>query len=138
EDNAYFGDLSNPNTGSNYVQGVDFDLNEYNARFCVTPEFPNGTWAYFVCVSSNGTPVFPYNIGRSFFGNPTGAAVTSIAETVVTNFLGGPNLSPVLAQPSVGGGVVTLTWSAVEGGTYRVESSTNLTSWSTNATGVAA
>ena len=26
----------------------DGDLDEYNGRFCITPEFPNGTYAYFV------------------------------------------------------------------------------------------
>jgi hypothetical protein len=137
EDNAYLGDLVNLHTGSNYVQGADYDLNEYNARFCVTPEFPDGTWAYFVSVSSNGTPTFPYNIGRSFFGNPTGAAVTSIAETVTTNFLGGPNLAPVLNKLSRNNGMVALTWSATEGGSYLVESTTNFSGWTTNATGVA-
>jgi hypothetical protein len=138
EDNAYLGDLVNPNTGSSFVQGVDYDLNQYNARFCVTPEFPNGTWAYFVCVSSNGTPVFPYNIGRSFFGNPTGAAVSSIAEAVTTNFLGGPNLPLVLNAPAWNSGTVTLTWSALEGGTYRVDSTTDFTTWTTSASGIAA
>ena len=138
EDNAYLGDLLNPNTGSNFVQGIDYDLNEYNTRFCVTPEFPNGTWAYFVCITSNGTPAFPYNIGRSFFGNPTGAAVTSILETVTTNFLGGPNLAPALNRPLVNNGTVTLTWSATEGGTYRVDSTTNFTGWTTAATGISA
>ena len=34
--------------------------------------------------------------------------------------------------------VVTLVWSATEGGTYQVESSANFSSWATNATGVAA
>lgn len=138
EDNAYLGDLLNPSTGSNFVQGVDFDLNEYNARFCVTPEFPNGTWAYFVSISSNGTPTFPYNIGRAFYGNPTGAAVTSITETVTTNFLGGPNLPPVMNTPTHQNGVVTLTWSALEGGTYRVDATTDLKTWTTSATGVSA
>jgi hypothetical protein len=138
EDNAYLGDLINPNTGSNFVQGVDFDLNEYNARYCVTPDFSNGTWAYFVCLTSNGAPAFPYNIGRSFFGNPVGAAVTSISEPVTTNFLGGPHQAPVLNNPALKNGVVTLTWSALEGGTYRVESAASLGTWTTNATGISA
>ena len=59
-------------------------------------------------------------------------------ETVTTNFIGGPNLAPALNSPTVNNGNVTLKWSALEGGTYRVESSTNLTSWTTNATGIAA
>ena len=93
EDNDYLGDLTNSATGTNYQQGVDFDLDEYNGRWCVTPEFPNGTYAYFVAIDSNGTPVFPYNIGRGFYGNPAGGSVSTITETVVTNFLGGTNLA---------------------------------------------
>jgi hypothetical protein len=138
EDNAYLGDLTNSNTGHAWVQGTDFDLDQYNGRFCVTPDFPKGTYAYFVAISSNGTPVFPYNIGRAYYGNPTGGSVTAISESVSTNFLGGPNLSPVLSRPSINGNVVVLTWSASEGGTYQVESTTNLSSWQTNATGIAA
>jgi YHYH protein len=138
EDKAYLGDLTNSLTGSNFVQGVDFDLDEYNGRWCVTPEFPNGTYAYFVSMSTNGTPVFPYNIGRAFYANPTGAVATAISETVVTNYLGGPNATPSLNSPTVKNGAVTLFWSATEGGTYMVLSTTNLTTWTTNSTTVAA
>jgi hypothetical protein len=138
EDNAYLGDLTNAASGRVYQQGVDFDLDAYNGRWCVTPEFPQGTYAYFVSISSNGTPVFPYNIGRAFYGSPTGGTLTSIAETVVTNFEGGPNQAPTLSAPKVLNGEVTLTWSAAEGGTYRVESTTNFTAWTTTASNVAA
>jgi YHYH protein len=131
EDNDYLGDLG-------YAKGVDFDLDDYNGRFCVTPEFPTGTYAYFVSINSNGVPTFPYNIGRAFYGNPTGSAVTSITEAVTTNFLGGPNLPAVLNNPSLNNGIVTLTWSALEGGTYQVESSSNLSAWTTKASGIAA
>jgi len=44
------------------------DLDEYNGRMCVTPEFPDGTYAYFVTMESDGTPAFPYFIGTSFYG----------------------------------------------------------------------
>ncbi len=137
EDNAYLGDLINPNTGSNFVLGVDFDLNEWNTRWCVTPEFPNGTWAYFVCIASNGAPVFPYNIGRTFFGNAAGGT-TTLSEAVTTNFVGGASAALTLATPVVSNNVVTLTWSATEGGTYRVEASGNGTTWTTNASGISA
>jgi YHYH protein len=129
EDNDYLGDHG-------YTQGVDFDLDEYNGRFCVTPEFPNGTYAYFVAISSNGAPVFPYNIGRAFYGNPSGGTVTSIAETVTTNFLGGTSVASKLNPTGVGSGTVTLTWSAVEGGSYQVESTTNFSTWIVLATNV--
>jgi len=132
EDNDYLGDLG-VSMGTN-----TYDLDEYNGRWCVTPEFPNGTYAYFVAISSNGTPVFPYNIGRGYYGDPAGSAVTSITESVVTNFLGGPESIPLLNSPSMKSGTVTLTWSATEGGTYLVESTTNFTSWTTNSASVSA
>ena len=139
EDNDYLGDLINSNTGTNYQQGVDFDLDEFNGRWCVTPEFPNGTYAYFVAISSNGAPVFPYNIGRAFYGSPVGSSVSAISETVVTNFLGNTNLTSMLNAPGVNNGTVTLTWSAIEGGSYQVEATTNLASssdWTVLAAGV--
>ena len=55
------------------------DLDESNGRFCVTPEYPNGTYAYFTTVSENietsGTfvnyrrPTFPYAIGDYYYSN---------------------------------------------------------------------
>ena len=138
EDNAYLGDLINPNTGSNFVQGVDFDLNEWNVRWCVTPEFPNGKWAYFVNVTATGAPAFPYNVARTFFGNPTGNTVASITEAVTTNFVGAANSALVMSKPAVSNNVVTLTWSATEGGTYRVEATGNLSTWTTNVSGITA
>jgi hypothetical protein len=129
EDNDYLGDLGK-------LQGVDFDLDEYNGRFCFTPEFPTGTYAYFVTITSNGLPTYPYNIGRQFYGTPSGGAVQSITESVTTNFVGGANSTLHLGKPVVSSNVVTLVWSATEGGTYRVESTPNFLSWSTNATNI--
>ena len=123
EDNAFLGDLG-------YKQGVDFDLDESNGRFCVTPEFPNGTYAYFVSIAADGTPVYPYNIGRSYHGTPSGGNVTSIPETVITNFVGGPSRPIVFGSPVVKSGEVSLVWSAAEGGSYQVESSTDMKTWS--------
>ena len=45
-----------------FVEGVG-DLDECNGRFCVTPEFPEGTYAYFM---TNEWPVIP----RAFRGTP--------------------------------------------------------------------
>jgi len=137
EDNAYLGDLTNPATGRAHVQGTDFDLDVYNGRLCVTPEFPEGTYAYFVSIAADGTPTYPYNIGRAYYGTPAGAAVNAIAETVTTNFVGGAGSPLVAGAPVVAAGEVTLVWSAVEGGTYQVESTADLAAWTTNATGVA-
>lgn len=46
------------------------DLDEYNGRTCVTPEFPNGTYAYFVTIDAASTPVFPYYVGIYYKGQP--------------------------------------------------------------------
>ena len=55
-------------------------LDKNNGRFCVTPDFPNGTYAYFATfdttASSDGVfkgfkrPAFPYLIGESFNSKP--------------------------------------------------------------------
>ena len=46
------------------------DLDEYNGRFCITPEFPNGVYAYFatsvVDVNANVIGSFPYFIGNKY------------------------------------------------------------------------
>ncbi len=132
EDNAYLGDLGK-------TQGVDFDLDEYNGRYCVTPEFPGGTYAYFVSIAADGTPVYPYNIGAGYYGNPTGGTVSTLSETVTTNYLGGPNAPMQLAAPTVNSNnTVTLVWNAVEGGSYKIEASTNLTGWTNKTSGILA
>ncbi|AIX14473.1 structural protein [Synechococcus phage S-MbCM6] len=44
------------------------DLDQYNGRFCKTPEFPNGRYCYFVTIDNSeaGNSVFPYVLGPSF------------------------------------------------------------------------
>lgn len=44
------------------------DLDEYNGRFCITPEYPNGTYAYFTTVDANLKPCYPYFIGPTYYG----------------------------------------------------------------------
>jgi hypothetical protein len=50
-----------------YNKSENSDLDKHNGRFCVTPEYPNGTYAYFTTISSlDNAPVFPYLIGNTF------------------------------------------------------------------------
>lgn len=56
-------------------------LDEHNGRFCITPEYPNGTYAYFCTVDENWNSAYPYAIGPTFYGNYTNRKVTSITET---------------------------------------------------------
>ena len=59
----------------------DGDLDENNGRYCITPDYPNGTFAYFATINPNenetsGTfknfrsPVFPYLIGANYAAKP--------------------------------------------------------------------
>ena len=45
------------------------DLDAYNGRWCVTPEYPQGTYAYFVSTDSFGNATFPYTIGPYYYVN---------------------------------------------------------------------
>lgn len=52
-----------------YVEGLG-SLDKYNGRFCVTPEFPNGVYAYFCTLSNTRSPIFPYFIGNFYKYTP--------------------------------------------------------------------
>ena len=59
-------------------------LDAHNGRFCKTPEYPNGIYCYFATVDANHNSAYPYVVGPTFYGNKTGAKVTSVTETVST------------------------------------------------------
>lgn len=105
EDYAFLGDLGK-------VQSKDFDLDEVNGRWCVTPEFPQGTYAYFTTIAADGTPVYPYNMGRRYHGYPNGRLVTGIHEPVTTNFIAHANVAATTPATKD----ATLTWSPGAGG----------------------
>lgn len=94
-------------------------------------QFPGGTYAYFIPVDSSGIPAFPYSIGRYWSGKVTGGRVVNgnITETVSILFTGGPATKEVMGTPTVASntGNVTITWSNVDGGTYKLEASDKLT-----------
>jgi hypothetical protein len=59
--------------GGFFVQDYYFDravgdLDEHNGRFCKTPEFPSGVYAYFTTVDSSliSKPEYPYCVGNYF------------------------------------------------------------------------
>ena len=65
-------------------------LDEHNGRICVTPEYPAGIYCYFATVNANNSSVYPYIIGPTFYGNKTGAKVTTV-PTSLTTFLANEN-----------------------------------------------
>lgn len=46
------------------------ELDPNNGRFCITPEYPDGTYAYFITVDANEVPQFPYILGDNFYSLP--------------------------------------------------------------------
>ena len=82
-----------------YIAGSG-DLDERNGRYCVTPDYPNGIYAYFVTIDQNQTPVFPYVMYNSYYGVVTpgnmgpGSGHVTISETVDTYVASSSGLSP--------------------------------------------
>lgn len=53
-------------------------LDEHNGRFCVTPEYPDGTYAYFCTVDKDWNSAYPYAVGPTFYGNYERRDVTAV------------------------------------------------------------
>ena len=51
-------------------------LDENNGRFCITPDYPNGTYAYFITIDGNNNPVFPYILGENYYSLPVDSNYT--------------------------------------------------------------
>jgi hypothetical protein len=65
-------------------------LDFHNGRFCVTPEYPEGTYAYFATVDENWNSAYPYIIGPSYYG-----------DVASENFNNGPNGNSVTINEAV-------------------------------------
>jgi hypothetical protein len=61
--------------------GEEEYLDVHNGRQCVTPEYPNGTYAYFCTVDENWNSAYPYAVGPTFYGTYANRIVNSITET---------------------------------------------------------
>jgi len=59
-------------------------LDEHNGRFCVTPEYPQGIYAYFCTVDENWNSAYPYAVGPAFYGVKSASKVQTISEPVTT------------------------------------------------------
>lgn len=93
-------------------------LDDHNGRFCVTPEYPNGTYAYFCTVDASHNSAYPYVVGPTFYGVKNVTRVTSITETTTT--YSPTNLSATVSKTDVScfnGSNATITLSNVSGGT---------------------
>ena len=60
-------------------------LDMHNGRECVTPEYPDGIYAYFCTVDENWNSAYPYAVGPTFYGVYENRSVNSIDEPT-TNY----------------------------------------------------
>jgi len=83
-----------------YINGLG-DLDTLNGRYCVTPEYPSGTYAYFMATDNAGSPAYPYLFASYYYGvispgdagpNVGNATLPSSGLTCVTSTTGMGNL----------------------------------------------
>ena len=58
-------------------------LDQYNGRECKTPDFPDGTYAYFVTIDEEGVPAFPYLTGLEYYGDVIASDIGGGAGDIV-------------------------------------------------------
>jgi len=59
---------------------TDDYLDQHNGRWCITPEYPNGTYAYFCTVDEDWNSAYPYAVGPTFYGNYENGTLDNISE----------------------------------------------------------
>ena len=65
------------------------DLDQSNGRYCVTPDYPAGTYAYFATINTGtGRTAYPYVIGDYYKSTP------SLGSNTATNYTSGGGLAP--------------------------------------------
>lgn len=90
-----------------YVEDFEFvqsigDLDQYNGRFAVTPEFPGGTYAYYVTIDENGAPAFPYILGMQYYGAMNGSGNAAAPLNAQTYFSNGALAQPLSTAAQLG------------------------------------
>lgn len=59
------------------------DLDAFNGRWTRTPEFPDGTYAYFTTIDEVGEPAYPYLVGPHYRGTVAADNLGPMARVVV-------------------------------------------------------
>jgi hypothetical protein len=89
--------VNGPDMGGTYFEGYfredysyvshteDYYLDEHNGRFAITPEYPEGVYAYYATVDENHNSTYPYAVGPTFYGNVVAENVNVIIEET-TNY----------------------------------------------------
>lgn len=60
-------------------------LDVHNGRLCVTPEYPDTTYAYFVTLDDTLGPAYPYNPADSYYGETNFMGPSPTVNSIPTN-----------------------------------------------------
>lgn len=74
-----------------FVQDYEYssstgDLDAYNGRYGITPEFPLGTYYYVATIDADSKPAYPYTAGPSFAETPRTPDTNSTGTSSVTDY----------------------------------------------------
>ncbi len=61
-------------------EGEEDYLDVHNGRFAITPEYPDGTYAYYATVDENWNSTYPYVVGPTFYGEKENRKVNNVTE----------------------------------------------------------
>jgi hypothetical protein len=75
-------------------------LDSHNGRFCITPEYPDGIYAYFATVDENWNSAYPYVVGPTFYGEFNNLEVNTVDE-ITTVYVPTINISKELEKVSI-------------------------------------
>lgn len=114
--NQYGPDVSPTYSLGRYVEDFDWvsgagDLDQYNGRFTITPEYPAGTYAYFITIDDAGTPAFPYIVAGQYYGS-TGSGFSPNVASSAADYFNAGTYSPGPATPAL------TSWSTQHSGDY--------------------
>jgi hypothetical protein len=69
-----------------FTGGAGTDLDQYNGRTCITPEYPGSTYAYFVTIDASGLPQYPFVVGPSYYGTYSAANTVTVLPAGTTHY----------------------------------------------------
>jgi hypothetical protein len=111
-----------PNVASPYVDGYfeedyqyvvqslptgESELDQYNGAFVYTPQFPNGTYAYFATTdATNTTATYPYLVGLDYYGTPATDDLGSTVTVPTNAVLYVPSVPEPAGIAAVAGGAL--------------------------------
>jgi len=58
-------------------------LDPHNGKFCITPEYPEGHYCYFLTIGTDLQPAYPYTIGPTFFSKKSGGIIDKITDNAI-------------------------------------------------------